>query len=151
MSDNFIVIVPRDPTHVPSEDTQIQVAELLWRLAPSADSITADVNAAVQFYDCGGNFERILCPQCTTEISSDWWHECMNADFDGAGFRLGSFDTACCHASIRLHELIYDWPQAFGRCSWTVRNANIGELTEGAKAELEAAVGVPIIVVRRHI
>ena len=151
MSDDFIVIVPGDPTHVPSEGTQLQVSVLLRRFAPSADSITSNVETAVQFYDCGGNFERIFCPHCRSDITIDWWQECMDADFNGEGFRLGNFETPCCHALINLNALIYDWPQAFGSFSWTMQNANIGELTEGVKAEIEAAVGVPIVVIHQHV
>jgi hypothetical protein len=151
MSDDFIVIVARDPTHVPSEGAQLQVSVLLSRLAPSADSITAEAAAAVRFYDCGGNFERISCPHCRAEIGIDWWQERMDEDFDGEGFRLENYDTPCCGTPIDLNALIYDWPQAFGCFSWTIQNANIGELTKGAKAELEAAAGVPIVVIHQHL
>jgi len=30
---------------------------------------------------------------------------------------------------VTLNDLEYDWPQAFGRFSWEVRNPDMGELT----------------------
>jgi hypothetical protein len=151
MSDHFIIVVPRDPRLVPTEEVRRRVVLVLNRIVPSAENVTAEVSPQVQFFDCGQNFERVLCPRCSAEISIDWWQERMNDDYDGIGFRLDSYGTLCCAKSVNLNELIYDWPQAFGRFSWTVRNPNIGELTDAAKLELEAVAGFALVPIRQHV
>jgi hypothetical protein len=151
MSDAFIVIVPRDANCVLSPDVERRVTELLKRLAESAESVTSEVSEVVRFHDCGENFESVHCPRCAAEISIDWWQERMDDDADDEGFRLDAYATPCCGASTSLNELTYDWPQAFGRLSWTVQNPNIGELSSAAVAEIEGAAGVPVTVVRQHI
>jgi hypothetical protein len=151
MSDHFIVVVPRDPRLVPIDEVQRRVVGVLNRIAPSAENVTAAVSSQVQFFDCGQNFDKILCPRCAAEIGIGWWQERMDDDFDGIGFRLDSYDAPCCAKSVNLNELIYDWPQAFGRFSWTVQNPNIGELTDAAKLELEAVAGFALVPIQRHV
>jgi hypothetical protein len=151
MSDHFIIVVPRDPRLVPTDEVRRRVVLVLNRIASSAENVTAEVSPQVQFFDCGQNFERVLCPRCSAEISIDWWQERMNDDYDGIGFRLDSYETLCCAKSANLNELIYDWPQAFGRFSWTVQNPNIGELTDAAKLELEAVAGFALVPIRQHV
>jgi hypothetical protein len=151
MSDHFIIVVPRDPRLVPTDEVRRRVVLMLNRIAPSAENVTAEVSPQVQFFDCGQNFSRQLCPRCSAEISIDWWQERMNDDYDGIGFRLDSYETPCCAKSVNLNELIYDWPQAFGRFSWTVQNPNIGELTDATKLELEAVAGFALVAIRQHV
>jgi len=150
MSDDFIVLVPSDPDVAASSEVQLRVAALLKRLAPSADSITPEVTDAIRFHDAGTNFEHIRCPRCGAGISIDWWQDRLDEDSDGEGFRLDSYPTPCCGNSRTLNQLEYDWPQAFGRSSWTVDNANIGEIDAAAKAELDAAAETPLVVIRQH-
>jgi hypothetical protein len=151
MSDDFIVLVPRDPSWVATSDVQQRVTTILKRLAPSADSITPEVSEAIRFHDAGANFEHIRCPRCGSEISIDWWQDRMDDDSEGDGYRLSSYATPCCGEPLTLSDLTYEWPQAFGRTSWTVQNSNLGELNQAAKAELEKAAGFPLIVVRQHL
>ena len=75
----------------------------------------------------------------------------MDADFDGEGFSLGDLVTPCCGSSSKLNELTYDWPQAFGRFSWSIQNPNIGELNENLKVELERIAGVPMAVIYQRL
>ena len=151
MSDDFIILVPRDPDSAASHDVQARVAAVLKRLAPSAESITPEVSEAIRFHDAGENFERILCPRCGKEIRVEWWQDRMDEDSSDYGFRLDSYATICCNKLVNLNELTYDWPQAFGRTSWTVQNADIGDLDAGSRAELEVAAGNPLVVVRQHL
>src|SRR5688500_9144980 len=130
MSDNFIVLVSRDPAWKAEPHVQERVAAILRRLAPSADSITPEVSEAIRFHDAGSNFESLRCPRCAAEISIDWWQSRMDEDYNGEGFILASFEAPCCGAYLNLNELKYESNQAFARTSWTVRNANIGELTD---------------------
>jgi hypothetical protein len=151
MSDHFIVLVPRDPTLVPTDEVQRRVVGMLNRIAPNAESITAEASAQVQFFDCGQNFERISCPHCSSEIGIDWWQDRLNQDIAGVGFRLDSYEAPCCAKSVNLNELNYDWPQAFGKFNWTVRNPNIGEMTATANVELEAVAGFALVPIHQRV
>jgi hypothetical protein len=151
MSDHFIVIVPGDPCLIPSDEQQQRVVELLNRIAPAAECVTVEAWPEVRFFDCGQNFEKLSCPHCASEISVEWWQDRMDDDTAGSGFRLNAYEAPCCEASVRLNDLIYDWPQAFGRFCWRVQNANIGTLTEAAKTELEVAAGFALVPIQQHV
>ena len=75
----------------------------------------------------------------------------MNEDAIDEGFRLERYPAPCCGAPLTLNELEYEELQAFGRTSWTVQNANVGELDETARHELEAAAGTPLVAVYQHL
>ena len=151
MSDHFIVLVPRDPRLVPTDEVQRRLVGALNRIAPNAECVTAAASAQIQFFDCGQNFAGISCPHCSSEISVDWWQERMSNDTDGSGFRLDSYEAPCCTLSVNLNELIYDWPQAFGRFNCVVQNPNIGEIGDAAKSELEAAAGFALVPIYQHL
>jgi hypothetical protein len=151
MSDHFTIVVPRDPGLVPTDEVQQRVVGVLRRIAPAAEEVTVEVWPKIQFFNCGQNFEGISCPRCSGEISVEWWQDRMDDDTDGEGFRLDRYAAPCCALSINLNELIYSWPQGFGRFSWSVQNPNIGELTEAAKSELETAAGFALVVVQQHL
>jgi hypothetical protein len=151
MSDDYILVIPRDPRYVPTLPVQRRVVELLAQLAPGAEDITAETSEEIRFFDCGENFERIGCPKCAGEIDLEWWHARMDADAQEGGFRLARYSLPCCGASVTLNDLEYDWPQAFGRFLWEVRNPDIGELTRAIRAELEVAADAPLVFVRQRL
>jgi|SRR5215831_11928164 len=151
MSDDFIVLVPSDPELSASPDALKRVAEILQRLAPSADSVEPEVSKAIRFHDAGSNFESISCPRCAADISIDWWQDRMDDDSVDEGFRLERYSVPCCNTPLTLNELRYESPQAFARTSWTVQNANIGVLEERDRRELEAAAGTPLITIYQHL
>ena len=151
MSDDFIVVVPRDPMLVPTREAQRRVAEVLCRLAPNAEDSTAEASEDIQLFDCGENFERLSCPLCSADLSIDWWHERLDDDAKGDGFQLAPYKLPCCGGTATLNELIYDWPQAFGRFRWEVANPDIGALSDADKSALEAAAGFELVLIRQHI
>ena len=151
MSDDFIRVIPRDPRHVPTPQVQRRVVELLAQWAPGAEDITAETSEEIRFFDCGENFKQIGCPKCVAEIDLEWWHARMDDDAQEGSFRLARYKLPCCGGSVTLNDLEYDWPQAFGRFSWEVRNPDIGELTSANRTELEVAAGVPLVFIRQHL
>jgi hypothetical protein len=151
MSDDVILIIPRDPTYVPTLQVQRRIVELLAQWAPGAEHITAETSEEIRFFDCGENFQRIGCPKCTAEIDLEWWHGRMNDDAQEGRFRLAHYRVPCCGASLTLNDLEYDWPQAFGRFRWEVRNPDRGELTKSNRMDLEVVAGVPLVFVRQHV
>jgi hypothetical protein len=134
MSDHHLIVVPLDPRAVPSADEQGRVTAALEAIAPRADSVNFITSSAVQFVDCGGNFESVSCPACGADTPLEWWQERMDEDFVDGGFLLHRYNLPCCSSSLALNELVYDSPQAFGRSKWEVLNPGIAEITD---AELE--------------
>jgi hypothetical protein len=57
----------------------------------------------------------------------------------------------CCGVSNTLHELVYEWPQGFGRFALEAMNPNIGILEDEHKKELEELLGTKLRVIYQHI
>jgi len=108
------------------------------------------VYESVQFFDCGGNFERVVCPACGSEIQNQWWQDRMKEDFAG-GFKLASYVTPCCDAQCTLHEVVYEWPQGFGRFVLEAMNPNMGKLEGSDQQDLEKILGTKLRVIYQHI
>jgi hypothetical protein len=152
MSDNWIVLIPEDPRFVPSAKLRTRARDRLVEIAPEAEGIEIKVSKTVEFFDCGGNFERIRCPSCRKKIPTDWWQERMNEDFrKGSGFKLAAYATPCCRKKRTLHELVYQWPQGFGRFALDAMNPNIGKLKAKFRRELEEILGTELRVIYQHI
>src|SRR5205814_714796 len=64
MSDNWIALIPEDPRFVPERARQTRARDRLSEIAPGADEITIKASNKIRFFDCGGNFEQVLCPAC---------------------------------------------------------------------------------------
>lgn len=149
MSDDWIRLVPDDPHFVPERNRQGRANARFAEIAPGAE-ISLEVSNSVMFFDCGGNFEKILCPSCGAGIPVVWWQARMEEDFDD-GFRLASWTLTCCAARFTLNDLIYEWPQAFGRFVLEVMNPNIGRLEDDHKREFEGILGTKLRVVYQHL
>lgn len=150
MSDNWTIIIPEDPAIVPDANRQARARNWFERAAPHAERIEIKTTATIGFFDCGGNFEGIKCPSCSGEIEMEWW--CQRMDEDSVdGFKLLKYATPCCGASHTLHELVYEWPQGFGRFALEIKNADIGKLNEKQVRELETILGYKVRVIYRHI
>jgi hypothetical protein len=150
MSDDWIALIPEEPTFVPRTERQLAARQRFCDLAPDAQEIDVKVFETVQFFDCGVNFERLLCPECGSQISIEWWLERLDEDLS-EGFKLSSYGTPCCGSSYTLHDLNHEWPQGFGRFRLRARNANIGRLTEDAKHELEEILETKLRVIYQHL
>ena len=150
MSDDWIVLIPEDPSVVPTEEQRLRARQRFSEIAPGADEINLVVSDTVEFFDCGVNFERVLCPSCGVEIADAWWEERMNDDHEN-GFTLASYSTPCCGSQHTLHDLKYEWPQGFGRFALEAMNANIGELDEHRRKEFEQILATKLRVIYRHL
>jgi hypothetical protein len=150
MSDDWILLIPEDPTFIPNAERQSRARQRLSELAPEADEINLVVSDTVEFFHCGVNFERVLCPSCGTEIPDAWWKERMDDDHEN-GFTLSPYSTPCCGSQHTLHDLKYEWPQGFGRFALEAMNANIGKLDEVRRKELEDVLATELRVIYRHL
>jgi hypothetical protein len=150
MSDNWITLISDDPSFIPDAVKKSRARDRFAEIAPDAEEIEIKVCDKVEFFDCGGNFERILCPLCRSEISVAWWEDRMEKDYND-GFLLAKYPTPCCMTPQTLHELVYEWPQGFGRFAIDVMNPNIGKLDDRYKKEFEGILGTPLRVIYQHI
>lgn len=162
MSDHWIALIPEDPRFVPDATMRQRARVRFAEIAPDAEEIEIKVSEKIAFFDCGQNFEKVLCPSCGTEISLDWWQSRMNDDSgldewqemdedSGDGFKLASYTTPCCGKKHTLHELVYDWPQGFARFALDAMNPDIGKLDDKYKRELEKILGTKLRVIYQHI
>jgi hypothetical protein len=150
MSDNWIALIPEDPIFIPDPAKQSRARDRFVEIAPDAEEIVIKVCEGVEFFDCGGNFERILCPSCRSEISVDWWQSRMDDDYDN-GFKLAQYSMPCCDAAHTLYELVYEWPQGFARFALDSMNPDIGRLEDKYKSEFEEILGTKLRVIYQHI
>jgi hypothetical protein len=150
MSDNWIALVPENPQFVPDVTKRLKARDRFAEISPQADEIEITVSENVRFFACGGNFERICCPSCGAEIPIEWWQGRMDEDHDD-GFKLADYATPCCGKKSTLNDLVYEWPQAFGRFALDVMNPNIGKLDDKYKQEFEEILGTKLRVVYQHI
>lgn len=161
MSDHWIALIPEDPHFVPDAAKRQRARDRFAEIAPEAEEVEIKVSEKVVFFDCGENLERILCPSCGSQIPVDWWQERMDEDsgLDGwqdrmgeaDGFMLASYVTPCCGKKCTLHELVYEWPQGFGRFALDAMNPNIGKLEDTFKREFETILGTKLRVIYQHI
>lgn len=151
MSDNWIALIPKDPRHVPDAVRQIRARDRFAEIAPAADEIEITVSEHIEFFDCGVNLERIRCPSCNAEISTEWWQDRMDDDYVDGGFRLAEYSTPCCGARHSLDQFLYEWPQGFARFAIDAMNPNIGKLSDEQEAEFEEILGAPLRVIYQHI
>jgi hypothetical protein len=163
MSDNWIALIPEDPHFVPDIARRERALRRFMEIAPDAEEIEIKVSERIEFYDCGQNFERIVCPSCHAQISLDWWQDRMDEDSgsvgwedrmdddSGEGFKLDAYSMPCCGRKYTLHELVYEWPQGFGRFALDAMNPSIGALDEKYKQEFEAILGTKLRVIHQHI
>lgn len=148
MSDQWITIIPEDPHHVPDAEARERALSAVRAIAPESESVDWVVTERIEFFDCGENFERVLCPSCSAELPQEWWSARMDEDHSatGEGFKLATYVMPCCGAGHTLHELAYEWPQGFGRFALSVMNPS----SEIAAGEVAQSLGVPVrIIVRR--
>lgn len=150
MSENWLILVPQDPQLVPQADRQAMARDRFAAMVPGADAIEVVVNHAIEFFDCGGNFERTLCPRCQSEIPDDWWQDRMEEDYED-GFKLASYILPCCSAKTSLHALVYESSQTFGRFALEAQNPNIEILEEAQKRELEEILGARLMVIYKRL
>jgi hypothetical protein len=146
MSDHWIALIPEDPRFIPDTAKQRRARARFAEIAPEADQIEVKVSEKLEFFDCGANFERVRCPSCRVEISVEWWQDRMDEDY-GDGFKLAAYAIPCCGARCTLHELVYEWPQGFGRFGLNAMNPNIGKLEEMYKREFEEILGSKLRVI----
>src|SRR5258708_2739613 len=79
MPDNVLKLIPVDPQYVPEASVRLEARHFLASLVPDAERVEVIVTDQVGFVDQGANFERVLCPNCGSELDMQWWQRAMNS------------------------------------------------------------------------
>ena len=151
MSDSWINVIPEDPLYIPGAACQDAAVRYFHGLAPDAEKITVEIADKPRFFDCGENFEKIICPLCRAEIELEWWQSMMSIDYVDEGFELNPYELPCCGAMHTLDKLQYQWPQGIACFSVKAMNPQIGQLEAKNIQELEKLLGTKVKVIYQHI
>ncbi|HLK90905.1 MAG TPA: hypothetical protein VKZ18_13490 [Polyangia bacterium] len=150
MSVHVVRFIPVDPRFVPGAEADAAALATLRAAAPDAEDVSSETDEHVVFRDCGENFERIRCPACGAEIAIPTWQAWMDADYDGAGFRLAPVTMPCCARRETLDDLGYDPPQGFSRYALGATNVR-RQLTPRVLRDLEEALGCRLRTIHQMI
>lgn len=122
MATHVLKLIPTDPWLIPPEPHWSVAATRFHQFVPHAETIETSSSATIQFVDPGGNFERVRCPACATDIT-DWWTTAMDAAWQ-SNFADLSISVPCCAITTTLNDLQYEWPAGFARFTLAARNPN---------------------------
>ncbi|MET9821921.1 hypothetical protein ABZ038_09900 [Streptomyces sp. NPDC006349] len=152
MSDNYLTVIPVDPYWQPSKDAAGRAAAVLSGMLPDDDArrgLEAKWHDSVEVVDCGANPERISCPHCAAELTTDWWAAAVSERYD-AGFPTLLGRVPCCGVETSLNALVYDWPMGFARFRIEVPCPDRAWLTDEELASLADALGHPLRQILVH-
>jgi hypothetical protein len=149
MSDTFLRLIPVLPDFVPSREAAEAAIGRLKGFAPNASQIEAQWPTEIQFVDQGGNFERLLCPQCGTEVTnrfSDWMETAYQSRFEKRRVSL-----PCCGKDSDLNDLVWQWPAGFARFILEAMNPELpGWLPEANQKEIEMILACKVRQIYAH-
>lgn len=112
MSTTYAYIMPKYERYMPTSDTIKMISTIFANRNNGNLNVEYEINDSIQFYDCGGNFENMMCPLCNNEIDIEWWQEEMGKASEIA-FSSLEIITPCCKKESSLNELKYCFPQGF--------------------------------------
>jgi hypothetical protein len=149
VSDSYLRLIPEDPLFVPAGGAMERARDLLERMVPDAEEVTASLHEDPVFVDAGGNAERIACPFCDADIGATWWTKAMY-DPHRSAFRRLEVVTPCCGNDVSLNDLRSEWPAGFARLVLEAWNPNVTRLDANEVSELEETLGAPLRIIWAH-
>lgn len=168
LSDEQLILIPTNPTYVPSEDQLnkalselasawpdakfrlVHVRKELWEWdEPPSVLVQAVTRDKVDFVHGFENFMAVYCPKCGQEIDMDTWGQATSRAREKDYADL-AYETPCCKFRTTLNELRYDWPAGFARFSLTMMNTN-RDVNEEAVSRIGIALGCAVRKVQAHI
>ena len=150
MSDNYLYLIPEDPTYIPTSELSDQAIIVLKGLVGRYDDVKASITEDICFIDPGQNFESVSCPSCGTEITDSW--VALMDDSYKTSFSNLTIKTPCCGVETSLNAFVYHWPAGFARYVLTAYNpSNAGWLGKSQIGELESILGCKLRQVLAHI
>lgn len=151
MSDNWIAILPADLDYVPDVARREKALRYFWSIAPESDKIEVKISEKLMFFDCGANLEKITCSNCGGNVSTEWWRDQLENDYEEEYDELNLYILPCCGRQATMAELEYSWPQGFAKFAIDAMNPKIGTLLDEEKEMFETILETPIRVIYQHI
>jgi hypothetical protein len=148
MSDNYIRLIPTDPSYLPEPTAQQTAADLLRSFVPDADEVTAELTEDIHFIDPGANFESVSCPACRKNIG-EWWIDAMDRIWQ-IRFADLTITLPCCGSATSLNDLHHEWPAGFARFVLEAKNPNVRDLAAEQLEALERALGCKLRRIWAH-
>ena len=149
MSDTFLRLIPVLPDFVPSREAAEAATAKLKEFAPDASQIEAQWPTEIQFVDQGGNFERLLCPHCGSDVTdhfSDWMEAAYQSKFEKREVSL-----PCCRKGSDLNDLVWQWPAGFAKFILEAMNPELQSwLPEANQREIETILGCGVRQIYAH-
>jgi hypothetical protein len=145
MSQHYVVIIPIDPTFIPSPKAAQVALDRLKKILPDAYEVTAELTDEIRFIPCVENFESAHCPRNGALIDMDAWRALMDKAWKSKFTDLTCLCPAC-GEKHSLNDLQYQFPQGFARFSLEAR-LNITNPSEEDFADFPCILGCPIRVI----
>lgn len=148
MSDWIVKIVPQDPLYKIPEHLLKRSGDFL-KSKLDCESIEIQCTLTPVFVDCGSNLERIVCPDCHSELLFDWWAKAM----DQAGENeFVSLETVlpCCGKTVSLNDLEYHFPCGFACCVINILNP-VCDVEDGVIDSIQKILGTHVRIIKAHI
>ncbi|MFN8473109.1 MAG: hypothetical protein U0822_13050 [Anaerolineae bacterium] len=142
MSDNYLRLIPTDPTYLPSEDEIQKTLAILHQLRfdVTLEVVTWD---NIEFVDQGANFETVCCPCCGCSLDVLWWAGQMSRSYEASHFRDRTVETLCCACATDLNDLRYSWPAGFARFMVELPNTE-DDLSDAELHRLSLVLGIQL-------
>ena len=156
MSDDYIKLIPTDPSYIPPKPLQEQAIHLLEQMLPEGEC-EAEVYERLTFIDQGANLSAIICPSSNNKLQFDgdetiqeWWYSFEDEEQD-QGVEGLMVTMPCCQKSVSFTDLTFDWPAGFARFELNAMNPNIShDMPPEQVAELEAVLKCKLQQIRAH-
>ncbi|WP_313586227.1 hypothetical protein [Aquidulcibacter sp.] len=146
---DYLILIPTDPTYVPSDEQAEAGGDALEALLPRADEISYDMFDDVRFIDGGESFEAITCPLCGKDAQA-WWEGAMDQAAE-TEFEDLTVVATCCGGATTLNALLYQPAAAFARFTLVATNARVETLAVESFVPVEAALGCALRMVRQRV
>jgi hypothetical protein len=151
MSDNILILIPDDYNFIPNDSQQKSIKDILFNIINDTDNIKLNITDKIIFHDCGENFEQIICPSCSAEISMDWFGEHMNKDYNEGGFLMDTYTTSCCGIAITLQDLVFKGVQGFAKFTIEIWNTEYDNLIIREIDKFEKILDTKLRIISRRI
>jgi hypothetical protein len=151
MSDDWIWIVPADPTFVPEQEREMALVRLVEELLPRAEQVSVQAPGEIAFVDAGSNQGQVKCPHCGLILDDEWWSAAMTTAHESR-FQDRLATLPCCGSRFDLNDLDYgDFPVAFAQWWVDCMNPASGRVSNDDVRSLANALGQSVTVVYQHM
>jgi hypothetical protein len=150
MLDEWGLIIPVDPTYLPSPAAQFRALQLWASRDKQGSSKTIEVHAEVRYIPpADGTLHAVCCPNCRRSVDPGWLEDAVNlARADG--FRNLLTVIPCCGAFVSLNDLKMTKGHAtfgFARFCMATHNPDPLSITNITIKHLESILGCQLRVV----